>query len=397
MIGRTADSAIPTIVFFCEEKEPRKMAKKTVDEGGLLARLPRFRTGHYAKQPSVGRLIQPASADEAAREPYKPGSIPEVYFDPSHPIETIGMPIFVKQSGDVLRRATGNAVFNGSKWMIMSVAHVFVDRGSTVQDDPLDGGDDEYDFGSGTELEGDENFEATSRASVSQLDETSGDEAESTSHGSDSSTDIHEAPSTTYPLSQRLPSRTEIYNWLLSTGYRRKGSDVLGQSLVPISDELERLGYLSKLSTDRDWSLVEVENPEFEAMLSMCTTQPGTSQDHTRRQEWGDTMSIIVRTPHGIVSGSLSNISIHMRLPDSTKFREVFELSLDLPLDCGDCGSVVLDAVTAQPCGHVIASSETKTVAYIMPADHISTEAGTNWAMPQTLSSSKSVNKANTG
>jgi hypothetical protein len=61
MIGRSAELAMPTIMFFCEDKEPRKKAKKVVDECGVLNKLPGFRTGHQASQPEIGTLIQPAT------------------------------------------------------------------------------------------------------------------------------------------------------------------------------------------------------------------------------------------------------------------------------------------------------------------------------------------------
>jgi hypothetical protein len=43
MIGRDQATAKPTIMFFCEEQGPHRRAKKTIDEGGLLKRLPGFR------------------------------------------------------------------------------------------------------------------------------------------------------------------------------------------------------------------------------------------------------------------------------------------------------------------------------------------------------------------
>jgi hypothetical protein len=46
MIGFNLSSSKPTIMFFCEEKEPRKKAKKIIDNGGLLEGLPGYRTGH---------------------------------------------------------------------------------------------------------------------------------------------------------------------------------------------------------------------------------------------------------------------------------------------------------------------------------------------------------------
>jgi hypothetical protein len=89
MIGGDQISAKPTIMFFCEEKEPRKKAKKVLDEGGLLTRMPGFRTGHQARQPSVGRLIQPAENSEGTSVPEKIVQHKVFYYDPLNSINAI--------------------------------------------------------------------------------------------------------------------------------------------------------------------------------------------------------------------------------------------------------------------------------------------------------------------
>jgi hypothetical protein len=72
MVGRDQVSAKPTIMFFCEDKEPRKRSKKIVNEGGLLRRLPGFRTGHRAKQPGIGLLVQPATNHNSVHNEVNP-------------------------------------------------------------------------------------------------------------------------------------------------------------------------------------------------------------------------------------------------------------------------------------------------------------------------------------
>ena len=373
------------------------MAKKTVDEGGLLAKLPAFRTGHLARRPGVGNLIQPASRDDATNPPAGSDSISEVYFDPSLPMKTIGMPIFVKQTGDVLRAATANAVLRGSEWMLMSVAHVFLEDKTDPQDLSVGDDEDEYDLGSGTEVEENETFDATSRASVSQSDGTSCDERESTSHGSDSSSDVYEVLNTPEIANLQPSSYAKTFDWILSTEYDGETSDIPALSLGRPGKTLERLGYLSQLSSDGDWSLIKVENPGFAAMLLKCTIRSESPRGSTRQLKRKDNTSIIAHTPHGLIPGSLSNIRLQMRLPNSTTFREVIELSLEHPLQWGDCGSLVSDATLEEPYGHVVASSGTMTVVYIMPACYVSTEAGIQWAMSLAFGSHVSVNESELG
>lgn len=243
MIGRSPETAIPTIMLFCGEKDARKKAKKAVDKGGLLEKLPGFRTGHQSSQPMVGPLIQPASggfssgnrtpesfaiersatrssinsrpSSEGLHSPVTnldlgqnrrkrameldltghknerssnsvlasqtftgaqgsfESSAPGVYFDPLRPIARTGMPIFIKKNIGPLRKATANLLFEEQKFRFLSVSHVFSEHVSSIQDSTTDS-DSEYDLGSGSETEDDNDFvNATSRASMSSLDSIS--------------------------------------------------------------------------------------------------------------------------------------------------------------------------------------------------------------------------------
>jgi hypothetical protein len=80
-LGRSAESAIPMIMFFCEENEPRKMAKKAIDEEGLPRKLLGFRTGHLARIPDAGKSIQSAAERERLQQANEPGLVSEVYLD----------------------------------------------------------------------------------------------------------------------------------------------------------------------------------------------------------------------------------------------------------------------------------------------------------------------------
>jgi hypothetical protein len=77
MIGRSTDTARPTIMFFGQDKDARKKAKKTVDNSDLLCRLPGFRTGHQSEDPGRGNLISPASGDSTSDKSVTQSSLPE--------------------------------------------------------------------------------------------------------------------------------------------------------------------------------------------------------------------------------------------------------------------------------------------------------------------------------
>jgi hypothetical protein len=152
MIGRGRSTAKPTIMFFCDEKDARKKAKKVVDDGGLLQRLPGFRTGHQAKQPDVRSLVQPATQSGSEGQPK--GSIvhTNVYYDPSQAIRALGMPIYVKHGNDFWQQAIAYALSNRNQTFLMSVSHVFLSASSS-NTNAEDKDDSDFDFGSDTNSE----------------------------------------------------------------------------------------------------------------------------------------------------------------------------------------------------------------------------------------------------
>jgi hypothetical protein len=77
--------------------------------------------------------------------------------------------------------------------------------------------------------------------------------------------------------------------------------------------------------------------------------------------------------------GMLSEDATYMRLPGSSTFQEVYKITLDTPINLGDCGSVFLDAKTQALYGHVVVSSQHMHVAFITPASHIFGAAGAEW------------------
>jgi hypothetical protein len=377
MIGRSAEAAIPTVMFFCEEKGPRKEAQGVVDKEQLLQKLPGFRTGHLARQPEVGILIQPAKEYDGTHHSGHSDPTLQVYFDPSHPVQAIGMLVFAKHSNGLLRRATANAVFDGQKCVYMSVAHIFVhgdqEHFSTTIDD-----DSEYDFGSGTEYDDDDELvDATSRASISSLDESSGDEVASMSTLSGSSTCVEDIP--VFPT---VPSGSRMVPPVAFTNPVTEPEVSDSSVTLPDTKTLKYLGYVSRHSTDMDWALIVVDNSDVAKILHQYERPPHATYDHSTRHDYESAIQISAHTSRGLVSGHLSDSATYMRLPNSTTFQEVHEVALEVPLDWGDCGSGIFDAITAEPYGHVVASSKTRSIAYIMAASQVSMDSKTQWVLP---------------
>jgi hypothetical protein len=368
MIGRSSDSAAPTIMFFCDKKEPRKRAKEIIDERGLLKRLPGFRTGHQANRPDVGPLVQPATGTIETHQFIPTVSALKVYFDPSC-VQSVGMPIFVKQSSGTLRRATANAVFDGRRYVYLSVSHVFFEytpSGSITEEDS----DSEYDFGSGTTSECDEEdyMESTHRA-------TSTSQEENLYIRSDPRLS-ERAPliATDTALSIRSNSSAEQSAYNVETthtysptkhGFSNKSST----GFTPSVEDLEVLGCLLQSSIDQDWALIEIEHPE---VLAAIHGTKSMARDIRAHQFSNDGITAIVAyTSHGSIHGWITEGSSYMRLPGSITYQEVYLVKLESPLDWGDCGVGVADASTEKMHGYVVASSNTAEIAYVMAAHHV--------------------------
>jgi hypothetical protein len=151
---------------------------------------------------------------------------------------------------------------------------------------------------------------------------------------------------------------------------------------LPDTKTLKYLGYVSRHSTDMDWALIVVDNSDVAKILHQYERPPHATYDHSTRHDYESAIQISAHTSRGLVSGHLSDSATYMRLPNSTTFQEVHEVALEVPLDWGDCGSGIFDAITAEPYGHVVASSKTRSIAYIMAASQVSMDSKTQWVLP---------------
>ena len=377
MIGRSVEAASPTIMFFSEEKEARKRAKKALDHGGLLERLPGFRTAHLARQPGVGKLIQPAAGSDDTPQSSDSDMVTEVYFDASYPVKAIGMPIFIKHSDETFRKATANAVFEEDKCVYLSVSHVFFDDISSTPNESVVS-DGEYDFGSGTEYEDeDECLNATSRASVSSFGGSLSDWPGSTT--SKPSSSMH-SPNTSSVVSS--PVGDDRFSSMVAV----LADSHIGQqpahiaSNQPPRGNLEYLGNMTRHSVKLDWALIEISNARVASTVHNLKASVRKEDNDLNPGTDKEPDNVVAHTSRGPIVGQLSRETVFMRLPNSTSFQKVHQIMLDSALEWGDCGVGISDAATKEPYGHVVATSATKEIAYLVPAQEVFRTSGTQWA-----------------
>lgn len=375
MIGRSAEAAIPTIMFFCEEKEPRKKAKKVVDEGGVLSKLPGFRTGHQASQPSTGSLVQPATNRTTIyqQDPDEDAFASEVYYDTTRSIEPIGLPIYIKH-GTSWRKASANLVFEGRKRVLLSVAHVFLSLRTPSQTTSLDD-DSDFDLGSGSEDEHElYTVAVTSRASVSSPEETS-----------DTTSLASPGPSTKMQTTEDAVDESDVRRHLSPTFQTPESQTDTGGSLYPSMtqpDSLEYVGSLMRYSCELDWALVEISNDSKVSSIFQSVTRFSVTSEQKRMET--SASSVVVQTSHGPVRGQRINNAMRMRLPNSRTFENVYELKLATALSWGDCGAPMFLDNSQLPRGFIVASSSDRTVAYVTVAAQVFVDSNTQWDLATT-------------
>lgn len=134
MIGRTAETANPTIVFSCENKEPRKRARKIIEESRLLNDYPGVILGDSSRPPVLSRPAVPLASHGLGGES-QVSSISDlsmehrtsIYYSP--PIRhDDGISVSMRSATQEFRQATlGGFVCVGGKVFGLTVAHMLDD------------------------------------------------------------------------------------------------------------------------------------------------------------------------------------------------------------------------------------------------------------------------------
>ncbi|KAF3052407.1 hypothetical protein E8E11_001850 [Didymella keratinophila] len=377
LIGRSKTLARPTIMIFCEEREARKIAKKALQEI-LKEALPGFRVGEQAREPGAGRLVIAATQSLASMSGHDQLSDDalEVFLDPVQPIGAIGMSIFVTNRANRVRRATANLVYQGDQCMLLTVSHVF-EEDLMIAQGPNNDDSSEYDFGSGTENEDESDDESEIRSedgsedlmdSVSDTSLDSEDDSPKVSYSRSTystqrtNTSLRTAMATFEPLS---PPPSAIDEGSRQTN----ASSVSSNALIK---QRRLLGHRLRYSIDQDWALIKVTDEryllELQRNFPRAQTSPATLKYCAAEEQSVDYVATIARTSHGTISGESCGEPTYMRLPGSATFQETCRVECDESLEVGDCGVGVFNAHTGAILGHVVATSSTRRIAYLMPA-----------------------------
>ena len=319
MIGSSKSSAAPTIMFFCQQKEPRREAMHAMKRSGILEAYPGFKVGHMAVEPGNDKLVQHAT-NRGLMFRYLPGDsgdtmlsnvhpILMVFYDNSEPIKTLGMPAFVKHEDGSVRRATANALFDGTKMTLMSVCHMFQTLGTQTAR-AAEEYDSDYSMMSDTtsQFSDEDNIDNTSRSVSSLAEEVLNQRTEQIRHLSGPS-----SPPEGPQLSERDPTGPTTLETSPSMGS-------IAQSSRPVYG-LQPLGFLLKYSVNKDWALIAVTNERVKASLEeLAYWEKDTNRTHIANAPNCQRSKVFVETFRGHIGGTLYGTPLYTRVPKGDTF-----------------------------------------------------------------------------
>jgi hypothetical protein len=421
MIGRTEDTASPIILVCSKDKATRRNVRRTIKESEILWAYPGIGLGETAELPDH-RTVQQLGGeglDWSRKDREVLVRQLEVYTDSRDQV-TIGRSLYAAQpDGSVVQLATGGPLlYLCGRTFQLSVGHAFTGQ-PRKESSPTEQSSAEEDFEFDNMSDEDEaadsgqDSEVTSIGSVTPnsmrlLGRSSiGSHNEPTNLASniclaDDMMEMESQNSRVGGTEYRSTENTSTYAMRLRGALNRFNNRYLADraSEKPSTSSivLKSLGFLAITSDGHepslDYSLVEVDAATSPNMVEF--SQVGKLEKITvscASTIGCRTVEVITRTASaGVLSGKLYSNASYLRLPDQRTFQEVYPVQFDGTLRQGDCGAPVLDQMTGDFYGHVVAGTPGSGWAYIISAIQILrdiTERCINETPPRSLELAK--------
>jgi hypothetical protein len=401
MLGRSKETATPTIVFVHPHSGLRKEAMNAVRKSECLKRYPGFKVANHKEDVKV--LSATADAFDIPDTEMNAGVLhlptPEscllgstlekinklhqpVYYNPKHCVQPSGLVIFSKlpyEDGITVQSAWANFVLNGDKLLCQSVSHIFSQP--HLAEDSWDESDDEVEIASDSEDEEDE-AEMTSQGSmtpeVSSFTLSDGDDVESGSSWGIGSESSSYQTTNHFARARKDTGPTLDFEDIGNQLDPHYHEPVRSTRLLPTqnqvnTDDLVHLGNVLGCSVDKDWSLITITNPGVRRAIQHhqdITISNGFKI--TKVLKPSRSALVVAQTPSsGQITGKLIMAPAYSSLPGSHTFQQVYRVQLDGSAVKGDCGSPVVDAETHVLYGYIVAGSESTGMVYVMAAHHV--------------------------
>ncbi|KAF1927305.1 uncharacterized protein M421DRAFT_421704 [Didymella exigua CBS 183.55] len=376
MVGRRASTAAPTVLFVSESDGHRKEARKLVKESGILGQHRGWKTAQASRDPSWGGELEQLASGSSSINAGSPGApTTEVFYNPSQALRSRGMTLYISHRSG-LRVFTANLVRAQGDVYYQGPAHAFFDRieqpttkfESAVDDFEIDSDDqtetirpdDETDAGT---VEVDcqvwSSDEESEDSGVSSAEDSDDDNSSQSSFGAEGLD--YASPRAQHDPPERLFSQLPI-----TDGFSLPKPD------IPALASLLPFGTLERWSTDKDWALVKMDIATMPSVAAfLAASHEDLSMLSTARPRSTGTPVVVQTTSSGRLTGIITGTASDTRVPFGSSFEEVFSARLNGPLADGDCGAVVIDAVTGELYGHIIAGCRATGYAQVMAASHV--------------------------
>jgi hypothetical protein len=377
MIGEAPETAIPHIMFSCQQSGPRKEAMRALKKSGILSNYPGIEVGHWQFPPHIMRP-QPLAADPRSSlcafqstkvilSPFNTTPSKEPLRTSRLTISAMGIRIPSSSHPNTAIATTSSGMYFAGKLFYMTVSHPFEE----VLEVPDDDDGSEFEFGGFNDIEGeldDDQLEALHDGSMTSLS--------SGSQPSENST-VDDHAIIAWPESLKPPGSEDSTKPepVMSCSQNDQELDMSFTS-PQISEHIgdgyghSDTGYAEVylVSTDLDYALIEYTNDNS---IVSALPFPLLASETARKVPSGQTRVTILTGRHGQLSGILGGQPSYIRLTCSRTFQETFNVQINGPLMPGDCGSMVIDSETGFLYGHIVVGSTLSRIAYIIPAVNV--------------------------
>lgn len=371
MVGQSEETAVPTIIFIAKSQKTRKEARKAMKDCNVLSRFPAFQIEYLRRDPCCDSIEELAS--DGATTVDRPAI--QVFYDSSKSVRALGQAIYIKHASS-LRPATANVVRIGNQIFLQTVYHAFLrplfhSIDSTSSSAPKN--DSEDDSTSDDETD---DAEVAIMSKASATPDSVWDRASSSS-GSSRRSSVFSTSSTPKSRAQ-IPRQMDVKailddaTTMLSpfAWSRRRYPATKMTALDP--ESLAPLGKLVHWSQEKDIALIEVTDPiAKESLRTALEASDASAYNRVARVSTGNAKVYAHTASGGRLYGTLSSRPTSTRLPNSRTFQKVHVVRLNGALANGDCGSAVIDVVTGETYGHLVAGCKSTGTAYILGAHQV--------------------------
>lgn len=342
MMGRSASRARPTILFCSEDVRAREAVQAAVEESGLMERYPGIRLRNTSRAPDINDHGPPqlCALDHIAIEPLPASNRPVI-------------------SGFI--HASNNKIFASQSLAKPPEAHVSTFGGIARCNGEI------FMFTAGHA------FETQVRPDYAN-DPTLGDKAWELDSDDDSDvTDLDHHLRICELDDEQTKSQSALVTFCEDMDCRTPPSvpDLL--ELSPMKSDVEA-------SPSTEHRIDAFSSSLDYALIKSTTFDPSSFGEAGEKDDFFDKFDRVLPVPIGIqdskvisyvasigyLTGTLDATPSYIRMPYRAGFQKTYRVDFDGPISKGDSGSWVLDAETQGLYGHIIASCENSTIAYII-------------------------------